>query len=441
MEKDLISNQNFKINKKKLVNVKKDYLLITFSLFLIIFSFFINKSYEILYNSVYLYTIIVLMANLRKKMVISKSSFLVMFLLLIHTVIFGYFLSPQSVTSQVHDNAKNIILFLLIIFFTAKYVSDKSLWNEFLIFSQLPLSLFLIYSYITNFNGIAPLKFLPNFFGVGQRVRFNFGFTSYNSVAYYATAVVIISIIILSEKNKNKSKDKRKKYSIFEVYIFISILISLLVILSAQTKGALLTIAFFILISYFLNRGVFCGFNIKKINIFIWVLLLSIAIYIYGIYVLNSDSRNLNVVINLDIFKNYANHYTGLGYTAFSGFLTKVFGYQTYALDIYYLYIVFTTGYIGAAIILITLAYILIRFIKMYLSGKTTTLQNRIFALYIVTILNGFSESNVISPLSMGCYVYWILFMLMLLAGGKAFSSHKNNNTIKMERRYKKNGF
>ena len=56
-----------------------------------------------------------------------------------------------------------------------------------------------------------------------------------------------------------------------------------------------------------------------------------------------------------------------MGYADNSGYLQKIYGYETTAQDVYYLFIWFSTGYLGATLIfgqMIYLLYLILRYRK-----------------------------------------------------------------------------
>lgn len=356
----------------------------------------------------------------QKKFLFNKSLLAVVIFLVGHALLFGLIIVPGELSDIISDNAKNVFFFWGFVVFTAQYVWMNGAEKQFLIASQIVTTLFMNYCYITNFNGIAPIKFLPQLFGESiQRIRFTFGLSATNRAAYIALASFILSVMVWRECFKGK-KLLSFRWTMPEIYVFVSGLISVLVMLSTQTRGALLSAVLFFVLTEVMNRSDEWKLNPKKIDWKIYCIFIFVLIGICAYFVLfNIDSRSEYLTTNLNVFMNHANKLVGMGYVPFNGFLTKVFEYETSPVDCYYLYIICTTGIIGAIMTFLPLLFILFRGIKQFCSNLTDALQNQYIGLYIVCIFTAFSESSFIAPYSPYSYTYWIMFFLFLLGRNK----------------------
>ena len=351
-----------------------------------------------------------------KELLFNKFMLLILGCFIAHTVIFGFMLAPDSLSDIIEDNTIDLILFWGFVIFTAQYVWKNRLDKQFLIFSQIATTLFVNYCYITNFNGIAPVKFLPTLFGAGiNRIRFTFGLSATNRAAYIALAAFILSLMVWRECFNNK-KLFSKEWTFFEVYVFFSGVVSVLVMVSTQTRGALLSAAIFFVLTSILDKECLFKLNFKNIDWKIYFIFAAVLLLFYAYFVFfNADSRSENLAINLDLFLASANQATGFGYTPFSTFLTQGFGLATRPIDCYYLYILCATGFTGLALILISMIIMLTRAIRIYCFEDTSTLKNSYIVLYIVMIFIAFSESSFVAPYSPYSYIYWVMFLLLFL--------------------------
>lgn len=397
--------------------LKKNSVLVFFAITLLSMYVFLSTLNGAVNYIRYLYVavIAVFIIAVQKKIVANKAVAFVMGCFILHTLIFGFLLAPEDIADVVIDNGKEMLVFWLFIFFTAQYVWQKGLEKEFIMFAQLITSLFVNYCYVTNFNGIGPIKFLPSIFGIGgMRIRFTFGLGAVNRAAYIALASLVLSIIVWRECFDNKRLLSRY-WTVYQLYVLASVLVAILVMLSTQTRGALLSAVLFWLVTKIMNKDKVFGIDPRRINWKLWSILILGAFFAYAYYVFfYAESRTDYLTINMDIFSEYANRWMGMGYAPFSAFLTQSFGYETGPMDCYYLYILCTTGIIGLIIVLLPIIFLLINFVRKYCHNTTNSLQNQDICLYLVLLYISFSECALAAPLSPYSYIYWILFFLAL---------------------------
>ena len=101
-------------------------------------------------------------------------------------------------------------------------------------------------------------------------------------------------------------------------------------------------------------------------------------------------NRDGNYEINLPIFEQMGAFWTGMGYIENAGFLNGAYGYETFPVDVYYLYIYLSTGVIGSVIIAIPLIYMLIKLIR----KKTWFAQIIGLSIYIAMLFDAFWQVN-----------------------------------------------
>lgn len=343
----------------------------------------------------------------------NKSVYIVFGILAVHTILFGFIFASDSVQAAINDNGKEILVFLLFVLTTAQYVYENKRQEEFVKISQICISLFINYCYITNFNGIAPIKFLPYLLtGSSTRVRFTFGLGATNRAAYMAVAVLILSDMVLRNYGGYKLKGKMPFY---KLYVLVSMAVSVLVLLSTQTRGAIIAVlAYFIICNVsFFKRKLKNGSRFLRICLRI---LLPVGFCGYAYYVFTiAVNRSSFLMDNWNVFLQNANRWLGLGYVSFSGFLTDVFNYGTSPMDCYYLYIICTTGIIGAVLIFGALIYLFIKFSNILYRKVISELDKKFIMLFFILLFVSFSESLLIAPFVPYSYVFWIGFFLVLM--------------------------
>ena len=118
----------------------------------------------------------------------------------------------------------------------------------------------------------------------------------------------------------------------------------------------------------------------------------------------SNSNRDANVTVNYPIFKQFS-AWTGMGYIPSSGFFTNAYGLNTFALDIYYLYIFFTTGYVGSSIMLLFLCYSFFSIVKILDKRK----KELTMALFMAILFTGIGQTNMISYTLLPSMINWII--------------------------------
>ena len=381
-------------------------------IFLLSIAFYSKTGNRFIYYIRYLFVLYMMFLTLKSGWIIkNKMFFMIVGLMMAHTMIFGFLIVPDTLRTQIRDNGIAMCIFWLAIILTTQYVYKNGLEKHFLMCAQIFVSLFMNYCYITNFNGIAPIKFLPGLFGKAVRIRFTFGLSATNRAAYLAMASLVLSMIVWRVCLGKKSIIN-KKWTLYEIYILISGMISILVIISTQTRGAVLASVVFYVISRLLcSESIFYRSWRKKTKYYILLCsVFIIVVYIYYVFIAG-DNRSHFLQMNFDIFKSYANQLIGLGYVPFSGFLSDIFGYGTKPMDGFYVYIICSTGYIGALMIFLPLLMITIQYLKRIRLGQVDLMQKHIIALWICMLFVSATETNLINPSGVYSYIYWVLFL------------------------------
>ena len=102
-------------------------------------------------------------------------------------------------------------------------------------------------------------------------------------------------------------------------------------------------------------------------------------------------NREANISINVPVFRQMNAFWKGMGYIESAGFYNDAYGYDTWPVDIYYLYIYLSTGIIGSLIIAIPLLYILYRLIR----KKDNFTRYVMLSVYIAILFDGLWQVNI----------------------------------------------
>lgn len=392
--------------------MKKNFILIIYGIVLLAMNIFmvypsgtINYLRYIYTLFITLYVIIKYRSNFKLNMFIAS----VCGILLLHTVLFGFILSSGNLQTGIIDNAKEMIIFIFFIFFTSYYIKEEGKFKEFIIISCIIFTAFTNINYFIHFTGWAPIKFLPELLSGTGRVRFDFGYTSYNTAAYATLPSFILPLFIFNFY-VNKGKLMSLKWIVYSSYLSLSAIISFLVILSTQTRIVLLVSLLLLVVLFVINNTRIIKI-ISSIDWKIYLIVIALLASLYAYYIFgNENSRSIYISQNMQIFHEYANKWIGMGYLDISAFLARLYGYNTGPMDNYYAYILCSTGYLGLVIILIPM---IIMLIKLIISLRYKQISNEIriiTLLYIVMLFVGFSEATWIAPFNPESYIFWLLY-------------------------------
>ena len=141
----------------------------------------------------------------------------------------------------------------------------------------------------------------------------------------------------------------------------------------------------------------------------------------------SQSNREGNISINLPYFVYHGDYVNGMGYMDNSGFLSKAYGYDTTAMDIYYLYIFFATGILGSILIFGQMIYILYCLVR----HSKTEGRDLALSLFFMMLFYAVWQVNYMN------YRYWtgmfhmvILFTFLLRVG-----EEKSTYQIQIKRR------
>jgi len=179
--------------------------------------------------------------------------------------------------------------------------------------------------------------------------------------------MIIVAVLLWAEwKRKEKNVDRRIRYALLVVCF-----VALYMLLSTASRSAILSIALFAGAGLALRYKAVLLRQWKVIAGFVGIVVVIVAAVLIPTGVLAEiwvqSNREGNMSINFPIFVMHGNFLHGMGYMDNAGFLNMAYGYPTTAMDVYYLYIPFSTGIVGSVLIfgqMLYLLYCLIRYSK-----------------------------------------------------------------------------
>ena len=301
-----------------------------------------------------------------------------------------------------------MIWFLLMTLVTYIYISQNNLFRLFINLSffvtgfQLLLAGFLHPNDFTN-----PIWGLFHAFTADIRYKTSFGFVHPGYTSNACSLVIILSIFFY-EVNKNSTGNRRRIMQLS--FTIINFIATCMLFAAAERAGIIST--FIVLAFYFVF--VKMGIRIEKKTFHIFLGILAVVLVILeasGVfhYIWTNSNRSLNITVNYPVFLDLGNQWTGMGYVDNSSFNEAImaFGVRTSSLDMYYVYIFFTTGIVGCIIIGIALFIMLFCVIR----KKNSNLGMTALGLYISMLFYAFWQCSMVTYR----YVSSMLFFLIIL--------------------------
>lgn len=316
---------------------------------------------------------------------IDKHSMFVLVFLYLHTVIFGYIFINPDVSELTATHAREMLIYLVFLTLTVEMIERKKCYVAFLECIVAAFAVFFVWTGVTHFGHFVNPIYFPMALIKSGRIRSDFGTASPNYLGYYAFVACIFYYLLWTEWKTNNLITKKKMGALLIVAFW-----TVCMLLSTGSRSSIISLLIFAAVCFLTQ---FKGFSKKKRKAVIVFCLIAATVVLICNWqnIWSQSNREANVSVNMPVFQEMNATWTGMGYVESSGFYGDVYGYDTFPVDIYYLYIFLTTGVIGSVLIFLPLIYILIVYIK----KQRTDIQNILLAAYIALLFDGFWQVNI----------------------------------------------
>ncbi len=337
-------------------------------------------------------------------------------LLMVHTVLFGYIFTKDNLLDLIHPNAKEELVFLILVFLTISYVRDYDCILLFVGLTYGALVCQLGWAALTHFNNfVNPLAFF-RMFSSSERYRAAFGFVHYGYTGNYCMLAIITSLFILDNWRIHGLINK-KRVLVKEIYIIDFFIVCMMFSSAARSSilATILMVGIYIALS-FLNKEKLAMYKnqilVVGIGGAIILVFLGISTGTFS-YIWNNSNRALNVEANYPAFQKVGNLWTGMGYVDNSSFAhyDETFGIYTSSLDMYYLYIFFTTGVIGSVLIGLAIFYMFYKTFRYYKRMKQGIF---VLALVISWLFYAYWQCSLFNYRFLSSMVYMVIILYFI---------------------------
>ena len=315
-----------------------------------------------------------------------KSSLFILFFFFLHTILFGLIFVNPTVAELTSVHFREMMIYLLLLAFLVYAVEKYDCRAEFIKLTALACGIFMLWCGLTHFGDFVNPIYFIYVFSRAERIRAAFGTSNYNYMGFYT--VVSLAFYYATwciEKRQNNLTTLKK------IIILLISFWTLAILFSTSSRSSILSVLVFVIV-WFYQSIVKRTFSRKTAYLIgaLFIILLIVAIIVLGEDIWADANRDGNYEINLPIFEQMGAFWTGMGYIENAGFLSGAYGYETFPVDVYYLYIYLSTGVIGSVIIAIPLIYMLIKLIR----KKTWFAQIIGLSIYIAMLFDAFWQVN-----------------------------------------------
>lgn len=343
----------------------------------------------------------------------AKFSFAALGLLFLHTILFGFFWTNPAVINEILENTTQTLIYLAIVSVTFVYIYRHRLLTLFINLSYAVLTIHMFLITILYHSELAnPLWSIVQAFAGGTRYRAEFGFPHPGFLSNHMFLILVLSLFFVEIHKNDETNMKTILYGYTAVVIVTA---AELLISAAERTGILCTFMVFFLYLWFRFFRVDKRFYILAVGAaflgFVVCLRLGIVAKVW-----NLSHRDLNITANYPVFKELGNFWTGMGFVESAGFQKEknFFHAKTSALDLYYVYIYFSTGFIGCVILGASYLAILYKTLK-----NAVDLLGKLFlSMYLSMLFMAFWNANLFIYRYQSS-TYFLVLMLCAVCNGK----------------------
>lgn len=382
----------------------------------------------VMYNIKYVYIVLIVFFCFYDGVIVwNKRMAFAIGLLIIHTILYGVIFTNPYIKYDTDLHFQQLMAIYILTFFTCIYVYKKDCYLLFLEMTYLALAAFILWCAVTHTGSFVNPIYFVNIFSRADRFRADFGMADVNYCGNYCVYMVIISFFLWCEwKKQGKVVDKRVKLAVIGICG-----LTMYMLFSTASRSAIISLALFFLCYGVLRLRYAILRNWKLVLGLGGALVLIVAVILVATGALSSiwqeSNREGNFSINYPIFLEYGDYLNGMGYIDNSGYLNKSYGFDTTAMDVYFLYIPFSTGILGAAIILIQMLYLLYQMLR----NSKTEGRDLVLSLFVMMLYYAIWQVNYMNYR----YHTGIIHMMLLFMFLMRIKEEKDVYFIKIQRR------
>ena len=302
-----------------------------------------------------------------------------------HTLIFCLIFTNPRIAQGTYIHLREMMIYLVMLFFLVNAVER---YNALLLFVELTaaaLAVFLIWTGLTHAGDFVSPAYWPLVFLRDARVRHAFGTDQYNFMGYFCAVAQIFFYVSWSLKRRRGLLTAGRS-----VFLFLMIFYAWCILVSTGSRGSILTAAVFFAVT-FIRSSAFRGLGRTRYAlVLLMIFFAGLILYVNRGFLGAQGTRLENFTVNWPYFLAEGRCWTGMGYMESSGFIDQSYGYATWPVDIYYLYIFFSTGILGLLMVGAILIYL---FVKLQ-GGRRWFIYRISFPLFLASLFGALGQVN-----------------------------------------------
>ena len=341
--------------------------------------------------------------------VVPGRPFIMMGFLMIHSILFGFVFINSRVKAMTYDHGKEMVIYTLLIILTCYFVWSQGLFLDFMAWNFWTSAAVLLWCGITHTSHFVNPVLFVRVFSSNHNLRSTFGLGHANFTGNMCVFTLAYSVFLLEEIRRKGEVD----YMLDDRYVRAIVVVDVLIgeiFLSTQSRTSVLAGLLFAGVYVFYNWYDVFKLPYRARAVLTYIAILGVVLFLAlggPASVWEGAHRSENISINYPLFKLF-NPWTGMGYIPPYGFYTQAYGLETFALDIYYLYLFFSTGYLGTALIVCLILSTLI-FVIMIRDQRNKILA---LALYAAMLLTGIGQTSMIVYTLISSMINWTILCI-----------------------------
>ena len=317
---------------------------------------------------------------------ITKTGLMVVGVLIIHTVLFGSVFVNPNVRQLTRIHCREMLIYLFLLGFLLNAVERYHCRFQFIEATCSAFTIFMLWSGTTHISNFVNPFYFIYVFSRNARIRSDFGTGSPNYMGYYCFIALVFFYAMWFEYRRNNQLTTKRKYYLLGISGWTS-----LILFSTGSRSSILSSMIVVVICFFEYFMKKYPKKIKNLYGMIIIVLGIVLVYTSWSTIWENANREANISVNIPIFRQMNAFWKGMGYIESSGFYADAYGYDTWPVDIYYLYIYLSTGVIGSIMIAIPLLFILYKLIRY----KDDFIRYVMLPSYVAILFDGFWQVNI----------------------------------------------
>lgn len=316
---------------------------------------------------------------------VSKVSAAVIIGLAVHTLVFCLIFTNQRIAGDTYIHLREMMIYLVMLFFLVNAVERYNAMLLFVELTAVALAVFFIWIGLTHMEDFVEPRYWLLVFLRDARVRHQFGMVQYNYAGFFCAAGLINFYIVYIMLKREGFLTYGKAALLVVLGLYTST-----ILVSTGSRGSILMAAVFFAVSFVRSRTFRELGRRRYVVVLLGIFFAGLIIYANRSFLSSQGTRLENFTVNWPFFIEEGRYWTGMGYVESSAFIDQSYGYATWPVDIYYLYIFFSTGILGFVMVTAILVFLFVK-----LAGSRNWFIYHIsFPVYLASLFSAVGQVN-----------------------------------------------